>query len=282
MKILFTGASGFLGGSLLLLCAKHNFEVYHLVRKSQGFENEFVWDFCTDLPKDLPGCDIVIHLAAYVGFSLKFSVSQYNVNTLSALRLAEYCRKHSAHFLLASMAGVHGNAGMVDKNTPVGPCNHYGMSKYLAEEILRCIVPRYTILRIGGIYGLDGPSHLGLNVSITQAYHNNVSPTLKGSGEAKRNYICVDDAANWIYTIISSIKLSQCSLASNHKDSIVYISSTEELSVADYLHCIVEVFLPGKTVMVEPGGNGGDSIVKASKPPIKLCSFREYLLGITK
>jgi len=158
MRILITGASGFVGRHLEKLLEISGYEFYHLVRNKKGFYNEFIWDFKGPLPEGIPVCDVIVHLAAYVDFSSNLDIDQYKVNTVSTLRLAAHAKEHGAYFIFASTAGVHGTQyPLITKDTPIAPENHYAMSKYLAEEQLKALGVNHSILRIGGVYGLDGP-----------------------------------------------------------------------------------------------------------------------------
>ena len=67
MRILTTGSTGFTGKCLLPMLEESGYEIYHLVRNKKEFKNEFVWDFISPLPEEVPPCDVVIHLAAIVG-----------------------------------------------------------------------------------------------------------------------------------------------------------------------------------------------------------------------
>src|SRR5262245_48155721 len=98
MKILITGATSFIGKSLLPLIEEGN-EIYYLVRAPRGFSREILWDFRSPLPEEIPVCDVVIHLAACVHFGEAFLADVYEVNTLATLHLTNYAKKHNAYFI---------------------------------------------------------------------------------------------------------------------------------------------------------------------------------------
>ena len=70
-------------------------------------------------------------------------------------------------------------------------------SKLKAETFIREINCKYAILRFGGIYGKNGPSHLGINKFITDAFANK-KIHFYGNPQTLRNYIFVNDAARAI------------------------------------------------------------------------------------
>ena len=275
MRILLTGATGFVGRHVLPLLEGAGDEVFCLVRESGNFSNEILWDFLSPLPDSLPACEVVINLAAYVNFGLDFNVEQYKVNTVSVIKLVSYARKQNAFFIQASMAGLHGNVETINENTPVSPVNHYGMSKYLSDEVIKNFMNQFAVLRIGGIYGLDGPSHLGLNNAIRQALYDKIPPVLKSSGKAKRNYICVLDVARWIEHLVSQKKL-----ASKEIRGIFYIAGSEIMTMGEYLEKINEVLIPNSQINKMEGDDGIDCVIKTSPIPFELTHFADYLRSI--
>ena len=273
MKVLITGSTGFVGRHLVPMLESAGYEIFHLVRNKKGFEHEFVWDFKGPLPDGIPKCDVIIHLAAYVDFSLNLNVAQYNVNTVSTIKLSSYAKDHNAYFIFASMAGIHGTKyPQISKDTPIAPENHYAVSKYLAEEVVKTYINNYSILRICGIYGIDGPSHLGLNKAISDAVYQMKTPVLRGKGNAKKNYICVLDVALWILSLIERYKASN----KNIKE-ILYLASEEIMSIEEYLQSIADVVLKDVELIRTEGNEAKDWIVTPSEPPFNLRRFREYL-----
>lgn len=257
-----------------------NYEVIHLVRTRKGFNREFVWDFLSPLPDKIPFCDVIIHLASHVDFSLNIDIKQYNVNTVSTMRLADYAKSRNAYFILASMTGIHGwSRTLVDKFSPVNPDNNYSMSKYLAEEVVKTFVDNYSILRICGIYGLDGPKHLGLNRAINDAVHKGKLPVLCGSGSAKRNYICVLDVAGWIMYLVKHFKIESAAKRERIQE-ILYMSGPEIMTIEDYLQTIVDIVFPKMDVKRIEGDDPMDYVAKTSPSPFTLVTFREYIKSL--
>ena len=275
-----TGSTGFTGKCLVRMLENSGYEIWHLVRNNKGFKNEFVWDFISTLPEEVPPCDIVIHLAAHVNFHQNLEIIQYNVNTVSSMKLAVYAKAHNAYFVFASMVGVHGSQyTVIDRDTPINPENHYALSKYLAEEVVKTYLDNYSILRICGIYGLDGPKHLGLNRAISSAVHKNIVPVLKGSGKAKRNYISVQDVSQWILHLITKYEVISRSAVTGINE-ILYLAGPEILTIEDYLKFIVKVVLPGMELERIDGTESQDLVVRASSAPFSELTFKQYLSSL--
>ena len=270
MKILLTGAGSFLGRHLLPLLQKPH-EIYCLVRRPAGLANEIGWDFNSPLPAQIPDCEAVIHLAAFVNFEPTMRLEQYEINTLSTLRLAQYAQKHNAYFVFSSMAGIHAPGARIGPSSPIAPANHYGMSKYLAEEIIKACVARYALLRIGGMYGINGPAHLGLNTAITEAFLHQTPPTLKGPGKARRNYICVLDAAKWIACLIDGAEKGRAG------QDIVYVAGEQILSIEGYLSTVAEVLAGARHLHRIEGAESSDCIIEGSPSPFQQTAFKNYL-----
>ncbi len=280
MRVLITGSTGFVGRHLLVMLEKSYCEVFHLVRTEKGFSREFVWDFLSPLPEELPFCDVIIHLASHVDFSLNLDIKQYNVNTVSTMRLADYAKSRNAYFILASMTGIHGcRHTLVDKFTPVKPDNNYSMSKYLAEEVVKTFVDNYSILRICGIYGLYGPNHLGLNRAISDAVNKKNPPVLKGPGKAKRNYICVLDVVRWIMYLIGRHK-AELTFKRNKTKDILYLAGAEVMTIQDYLLTIIKNVLPGVNLRELNGEESDDLVVTASPAPFTQMTFSQYISSL--
>ncbi len=275
MNILLTGSSSFIGRYILPLLHKNSWQIWHLVRQLKGFNNEILWDFKSELPLDIPKFDVIVHLAAKPYFGPDLDLEQYVVNAISAGPLANLAKKNQAFFIFASAAIVHGETTLMGRSTPLKPLNHYAMTKILAETIIRQWTEDYVFLRIGGIYGLDGPEHLGLNRSISQAYHYQVVPKLKGNGEAKRNYICVKDVARWIEALIH-----EWASGVAPKEKILYLGGPETLTMKEYLISVTKALTNFEQPILKEGSLVRDSVLEADLPAFKLTTFKEYLSSL--
>jgi nucleoside-diphosphate-sugar epimerase len=273
MKVLLTGSSGFIGSELKRVLLGQGHTVYCLNRKAKGDNQEIVWDFHSPLPDAMPkDVDGLIHLAAIASFKSEFDPELYQVNTVATSQLAAWAKTSGAFFIFASSIAVHSDATLVNHNSPVNPQSHYAISKYLAEQQIKAVLDRYVIARIGGVYGLDGPSHLGLNRAISKAFHQGEVPLLTGSGEMKRNYICVCDVALWLASLLTERAKSQA------QDSrLVYIAAGEVLGLKDYLQATTRILTTAVAPSVKDGAGGSDLIVEADEPPMTLTTFEDYL-----
>ena len=281
MRILLTGKTGFTGRALMPMLEVSGHDVFCLVRREKETEQDILWDLSSPHPPNLPPFDVLIHLAARVDFERALDPILYRVNTVATLYLASAARERKAYFILASTVGVHGaDQAYLDENAPIKPATHYAMSKYLAEEAVKSHGGPYSLLRINGIYGLDGPSHLGLNRAISGAFHRREKPVLRGPGKSRRNYICVIDVARWIDHLVK--RYEGLPRKSSAPEETLYLAGPEVISIEEYLIQVAAACLPGEDILRQEGTESGDLIVHATPFPFEPMTFRQYLHGIKK
>lgn len=166
MKVLLTGAGGYVGNSLVQFFAERGTEVYalynstfpahmdtlprvHLIQADLGIKIE-----------DLEPVDIIIHCATVHPFSRRLpNALDYVDSNINATRnLLDYGLSCSAKlFIYLSTVTIHGNILVkeLNENTPQHEPNLLGMTKYLAERVVETYADRLpsVILRLPGIVG---------------------------------------------------------------------------------------------------------------------------------
>ena len=238
-KVLVTGASGFTGSYLVRMLDDSGWEAVPLVRRSLGLCNEIVLDFydldfCHKI-RLLPKVDTVVHLGAKIGWDGSTRKEMFKPNVLATAELAEWSESIGAYFLFASTAIVCGTKNPhITSETSPAPDTNYGYSKWLAEETIRMSGVKHGILRIAGIFGKNGPSHLGINVAIDGAL-NDVVPVQYGAGAVRRNYIYRKDLCSVIKFCIE-----------NEIEGTHLVSGTSINSISEMLQIICDVLLPGR------------------------------------
>lgn len=230
MRIYITGSTGFVGKVLIKKLLDFGFEIFPIVRKNSGIPNEILLDLAYASEEELfevfKGADCIIHLAAHANFGKNFDFDTYNINCLANLRLVNVISKLDAHFVFASNALIAGiDNEYITKESPDIPEIPYNISKYISETYIKTKLSNYTILRIGGIFGLGGPQHLFLNKAIENVKRS-VTLDLSDNGLGKRNYIFVEDLCTWIINIVRSKQLGTVLMAGNDIVSMNEILST--------------------------------------------------------
>jgi dTDP-4-dehydrorhamnose reductase len=200
MKILITGSTGFLGKAVIRLITKKK-NLYFITRNKNKNKKNF---FCNleNLKKvkyiiNFLKPDVIINLAAEINF-IRGGGGMHKVNSLVPKIFAQYCKKYNAHLIQASSIQVNGIHSLkYNHKTKLKPVNTYGKTKLIGEKYIQRTKCNYSIIRFGGIYGKNGPSHLGINNFINKAI-NKKKLIFSGNSESKRNYVFVEDAARSI------------------------------------------------------------------------------------
>lgn len=271
-RVLITGAGGFAGTALMNRLSSEDWDAIPLVRKKSGLKGEVIIDFCdSDIflkINGLPRVDAVVHLGAKVDFAAT-TEELFVPNVVATECLSQWAAKIKAHFVFASTAIVCGvKTNLINsKSVPCADTN-YGRSKLLAEQKIKESQAKYIILRSGGIFGKNGPGHLGINRAITGALAGE-APTQYGLGRIKRNYIYVKDLAEIIYFCIE-----------NKKEGTHFVAGAEINSMGEMLRIICNSFLNGKNLKISGEENGFDQIIEHSSCLPKGRSFKDAVLDI--
>ena len=262
-RILVTGASGFIGSKLVkLLNTDSEFRVFRGVRTlaSNDSESDVIIDL-SDITSilnlvDNYSFDAIVHLAAKVGWGGLSYEEMYTENVLATGALGYVANRMGAKLLFGSAALVHGQtAPKISLDIPVTADTDYARTKYDAESLLQSILPTVCIFRIGGVFGQNGPNHLGLNRAISDALQGK-APTIYGKGDGQRNYIFVDDLCNQIIEAVR-VKASGTHL----------IAGEETLTIKNMLEAVSLEFLNG---------------MAATHLPESQSSFDQVILGTQK
>lgn len=275
-KVLVTGATGFIGFNLLEHLGGQDMEVYRGVRQLNANSDEF--DVLCDLT-DLSSIsaisenynfDVIVHLASAIGWSGLSYEDMFVSNVLATGALGHIACQMGSNFIFASAALVHGKSSdSINDFSQINLDTEYARTKYEAELLLKSILPEACILRIGGVFGHNGPSHLGINRSISEAI-SGVVPVLYGDGENLRNYIYVDD----LTLIISDIVAREVS-------GTFLIAGQEALSVKSMLQEICDGLLNGRDFVREnDSAHFQDQVITPSPKLLNGRSFRSAIASI--
>ena len=213
MKILVTGATGFIGRSLLLALAEGEHKIWAVSRHTQssGKCNNITW-IDADLTKvnwleQLPSqIDVVIHLAQsrhYREFPDQLD-DIFHINVTSTVQLANWARNHGAQqFIYASSGNVYGsNERILKEDDPCHPDSMYGASKLSAELLLKPFSQYFnvTVLRLFGVYG---PGQSGTMIpTIIKRFIHGQEITLAENIGVKFNPIYIDDCVAVIQKVM--------------------------------------------------------------------------------
>lgn len=167
MKVLVTGATGFVGSHLVKRLIDDGHNVRALVRKGRGMKGfdsriELIYGDITDpssLDDAVRNADIVYHLAAMVKEAGVPDSLFYDVNVKGTENLLDASLKHGVkRFIHISTCGVHGDVKNppATEDSPFNPEDIYQKTKIESEKLVMSFRKKglpVVIIRPTGIYG---------------------------------------------------------------------------------------------------------------------------------
>jgi len=220
MKILVTGAAGFIGSHL----AERLVSLGHSVRgldcltdyyprplkelnvqqiAARGVQLERIDLAEADLSTAVRDVEVVIHSAAQPGLSASSSFETYVRNNLTATyRLLEAVQGSPSlrGFLYVSTSSVYGAYATGDETAEPKPTSYYGVTKLAAEQLVLAYqrsrsLPAWS-MRLFSVYGpRERPDKLYAKL-IRAVLEEREFPLYEGSEEHERSYTYVHDAVD--------------------------------------------------------------------------------------
>lgn len=221
MKILITGATGFLGRNLIRSLIEENHTVTATGRSIDKLKSSFPEDsifkqetnYSTEsLTSLLKNQDVVIHLASQLmqrdTDPLKVSSFTSNIQIVENLIIA--CVKNEVlKFINTSTISVYPFRTHLQETQILAPSTIYGVSKanidiYLSY-IQKKISTKIISLRLARLYGYGEREGLMFTDFVNKA-RNKETLTINGEGKSTIEYIYIEDA---VVAILEVIKLQQ-------------------------------------------------------------------------
>jgi len=221
VKILITGAAGFLGSHLSEKYVNEGHIVYGIDNLLNGNLNnvrtllhrknfKFIHDdirkkeLYSKIPTDI---DAVIHLAAqiHVDRSIVNPEETFDINVSGTMKVLEYARMNDINkILFASTSEVYGSAKYVPMNEdhPLAAQHPYGVSKIAADRLCYTYNETYDLgIDIIRCFNLFGPrqkdsGYGGVIAIFINRVLQNKPPIIYGDGSQTRDYMYVNDAVN--------------------------------------------------------------------------------------
>ena len=255
MRLLITGATGFIGSSLCrklasegneIICLARNFET-SFVQEFQNFQFQHItcdlsnWNNVKNNLKDIKNVDCVFHLAGKT-FQKDLLEPQiyFESNFSGTLNILEWCRQNKVKkFVYSSSIAVYGVSANqfnpkylpIDEAHPVLPYDFYDASKFYSEQLcdyyhkvfgLQCIILRYS-----RVYGTSLKKGI-IFKAIENALKND---QIKVLGDISSDFIIINDVVN---ANIEAMK-------KNLNFEIFNIGSGEEVTLRELCSKIIEL-----------------------------------------
>lgn len=276
-RVLITGATGFIGRATVSALADAGWQTTQGLRSVSETMVQGTVHLDLSKPETLLALakggrfEAIVHLGAHVGWSGATESEMFTPNVLSTGCLAYLANLWDAYLIYASIAIVHGVRNeTIKSDSPVFPDTAYAKSKWLGEQLLAASGAKHCVLRIAGVFGCDGPAHLGLNRAIDGVIKGE-PPLQIGSGASLRNYVYVKDVAKAIVYAL------QENLVGTH-----LLAGHEVRSVSEMLQQICDIFLPGMHPVIKDGPQAINQVVIPSSILPRTRGFHDALIDIRK
>lgn len=218
LKILITGAAGFIGSNLVSRCIQEGLDVTgvdnlsngHVEFLPKGFNSLIVADFASEVVLDnvrRKAYDVVVHLAAVprVSYSVEHPLETHETNVNKTLLLMDACRGNVKRFVFASSSSVYGGAKELPtpESTPKNPQSPYALQKSIIEDYLKLYKQLYGLdsasLRFFNVFGPnqlgDSPYSTAVSAWLTSIFSGR-SMRSDGDGSQSRDMCYVDNTVD--------------------------------------------------------------------------------------
>jgi len=288
MKVLVTGANGFLGSHLVKKLDEQSFTVRAMVRKGSnlraldGLNYELFEGRITDkqeVEEAVNGCDYVIHVAAKTSQSPSKLEAFYKPNIESTWLLVGACLKFNVkRFVLVSTANCFGNGSKIspgNEQIPFMPWlkkSGYAYSKWLAQQM---------VLKETKVHKLDAvvvnPTFMigenDVKPSSGQIFFHVLKRRVVFYPPGGKNFVDVEAAAQGAVNAMLKGRTGEC-----------YLLAGENLSYAAFFRMVAKitnqrsVFISIPSWIIKGLGLVGDILEKVFKVPVQLTGVNARML----
>ena len=259
MRILVSGAGGFVGGHLAVALAVGGHEVVALVRRSRPAileRSQRIFVARADLAgtEALPAgpFDAVIHCAAAIPSAVPEAQDLVRINVEGSQRLFEHAIKAGTNVVVfCSSMAIYGriDADMVDRDTPINEPRPYGRSKLVSEEKLSELCRDHSGLRALSIRlpGVVGPgSHDNFLSDTLRRLAAGQTASVRNAHAPFNNVVHIDDLAHFACTLLET-------LPPGHRATT--IGAVEPLPIREVVGLLQVAAAPGAAVRYREEGH---------------------------
>lgn len=247
MKVLVTGATGYVGSHIVNKLISNGYVVHVLVRSISEakiklpssvilFEGDII--NISSIQKAMSGCDIVFHLAAFAKVYAQNSSDYFKINAAGTKNVLDIAKKlQIKKVIMTSTAGVFGPsfAHKVDENSvrDIDFFNEYESSKAISELIAKNFFANGLDVVILSPTRIYGPYLNGKSESITLLIEKFIKAKwrlIPGDGSKIGNYVYIEDV---VKAHINAITYG--------KPGHVYLIAGENKSYEDFFNSLKKI-----------------------------------------
>ncbi len=206
MKVLVTGASGFVGSELLALLKSEKIELAALVHQSPlDYKHQKITTIKTnEIPNSSFTPDLIFHLAAEIPTNNQDLPSRSSLLCQTELSQKLIDKYPSAHFIYASSISVYGEYGpIVTEELQTSKPSLYGLAKIAGEATVKHLAKKHSIVRFPSIVGKKMKPSSFLPIVCKNAQTSG-SVQFWGDGKRVQSYLHVKDAARFLLQFIQT------------------------------------------------------------------------------
>jgi nucleoside-diphosphate-sugar epimerase len=260
VRVLISGAAGFVGSHLAMATAGKRHDVVALVRRTRSatFEtHKRIRIEQADLAVDaeaLPAgpFDALIHCAAAIPRAVPDEAELARINIEGTRRLFEHVLTSGVKLIVfCSSMAVYGriDADMVDRDTPINEPSPYGRSKLVSEEKLSELCRDHSGLRALSIRlpGVVGPgSHDNFLSDTLRRLAAGQTVSVRNAHAPFNNVVHIDDLARFACTLLET-------LSPGHRATT--IGAVEPLPIREVVGLLQVAAAPGAAVRYREEGH---------------------------
>lgn len=236
MRILVTGAAGFVGGNLCHRLSELGLYYHAIDDLSFGDKNNLPngclftpsnFKFWGDGNNLLNQYDILVHLAtSNIIYAMGMPIETFVNNSIETIKLFQ---RFKGKIIYTSTASVYGNAKKfpTKEEDEIQLSNAYDTSKYSAELYLR-ERGNFTTLRLSNVYGRfqdNRNPYCGVLGKFIDRFNEGKSFPIYGNGIATRDYTYVDDVVDAIVSAINQLPCeTEINIATGNETSVLELA----------------------------------------------------------
>lgn len=223
MRILITGASGFIGSSMASYLNNLGYDVIGCGRtlvEQQGMK----YILC-DWSKSIPDveADVIVHTAALSPSVNKSFHDYFENNVLATRNVIEYAKKHHVKRILYT--GAVSSYGTIEhvlrEDSPHNNPDAYGLTKYVAEQLIRDSNIPFYILILPGVVGKGCRDNWIMKAAET--IYNNEDLIYYNGSNWFNNMLEIEDLCEFVSQLLKK----------ETEESNTYLLGTDEMMTVD-------------------------------------------------